>query len=224
MAIPMSDNYFELDAWTKARLGKFTASEIHKLMKSGRSSYFGQGALTYIKSKVAEIITGERTPDASSNAIEYGRSMEPEAFEVFKGLRPDLDPQHFGIAVPQFFPFGDFAGGSPDGVTNDNGIIEIKCPYNSTNHIEHLLLNSSKDLLEVCPEYYYQIQSNLLFSDSSHCYFISYDPRVIDFDFRIKVLKVEKEPDCLIEIAERIKKGAELMTDILTSIGLIKVA
>ena len=52
--------FTELSAWERARLGKFTASEMHKLMKKGRAKdqYFGEGALTYIKSKVAEIIIG----------------------------------------------------------------------------------------------------------------------------------------------------------------------
>lgn len=222
----MEQMFSELIAWEQQRLGKFTSSEIHKLMQSGRSKsdYFGKGAMTYIKSKVAELITGERTPDVSSNAIEYGRSLEPEAFEVFNRERPDLKAVHFGIAVPKFYPFGDFAGGSPDGETCDNGIIEIKCPYNSTNHIEHLLLNSSEDLKDYSPEYYYQVQANMLFTGSDVAYFISYDPRVISYKERIKILRVEPNTDDHNEIAERVTKAAEVMSDILRKIGIIQDA
>jgi hypothetical protein len=221
----MENMFNELSQWEQSRIGRFTASEIHKLMQKGRAKdqYFGTGATTYIKTKVAEIITGERTPDVSSNAIEYGRSLEPEAFEVFNREYPDLKALHYGISVPKFFPYGDFAGGSPDGETNDNGIIEIKCPYNSTNHVEHLLLNTAEDLLSQCPEYYYQVQANMMFSERDRAYFISYDPRIIDYQFRLKVLVVEKDEDVFIEIGERVKRGAELMTELLTRIGLIKV-
>lgn len=216
--------YSELSVWEKQRLGKFTASEIHKLMVKGRSKdqYFGQGALTYIQSKVAEIITGERTPDVSTNAIEYGRSMEPEAFAVFEQLYPEAGAVHFGISVPEFYPFGDFAGGSPDGFADPKAIIEIKCPYNSTNHIAHLLMNSAKDLQSTSDEYYYQVQSNMLFTGKERCYFISYDPRVVQFEQRIKVLIIEANPDVQIEITERINRAAELMSDYMTLIGLIK--
>lgn len=216
--------FSELSVWEQQRLGKFTASEIHKLMKTGRSKekYFGDGATTYIKTKVAEIITGERTPDVSSNAIEYGRSLEPEAFEVFNQLRPELGAVHFGILVPEFYPYGDFAGGSPDGFADPNAIIEIKCPYNSTNHVEALLLETGEDLLEYSPEYYFQVQANMMFTKKDLAYFISYDPRVINFEQRIKVLEVRANTNVHIEIAERIKKAAELMSDYLTKIGVIK--
>jgi hypothetical protein len=225
MEHPSNDTMFtELSAWEKMRLGKFTASEIHKLMVKGRGKdqYFGQGAMTYIKSKVAEIITGERTPDVSSNAIEYGRSMEPEAFEVFNQLRPEAGAIHFGISVPEFYPYGDFAGGSPDGFADPDAIIEIKCPYNSTNHIDHLLLTDETDLLVTCQEYYYQVQANMLFTGKSKAYFISYDPRVIQFEQRIKILELSADADVQIEINERIGKAAELMSDYLTKIGIIK--
>lgn len=216
--------FSDITAWEQERLGKFTSSEIYKLMKSGKGKdkYFADTATTYIKSKLAELITGERTPDVSSNAIEYGRSMEPEAFEVFKRLRPELNPVHFGISVPKFFPFGDFAGGSPDGQTSDNGIIEIKCPYNSTNHIEHLLLETQEDFKEYTPAYYWQVQANILFTGTDKAYFISYDPRVVEFTHRIKVLLITRDITDQIEIENRIFKAAELLSDYLNKLSLIK--
>lgn len=220
----METMFSDITAWEQERLGKFTSSEIHKLMKSGRGKdkYFSDTATTYIKSKLAELITGERTPDVSSNAIEYGRSMEPEAFEVFKRLKPHLNPVHFGITVPKFFPYGDFAGGSPDGETSDNGIIEIKCPYNSTNHIEHLLLETQEDFKEYTPEYYWQVQANMMFTGSDRAYFISYDPRVVDFQNRIKVLVILPDENDQIEINTRINKAAELLSDYLNKLSLLK--
>lgn len=222
----METMFSELSVWEQQRLGKFTASEIHKLMSKGRAKdqYFGRGAMTYIKTKVAEIITGERTPDVSTNAIEYGRSMEPEAFEFFQLMYPDIEAVHFGISVPEFYAFGDFAGGSPDGLTINGlqlGIIEIKCPYNSANHVEHLLLKSAEDLKDYSPEYYYQVQANLLFTEREIAYFISYDPRVINHEQRIKVLEIYPDGTAQKEMEERISRAAELMSDYLTQIGII---
>ena len=211
----------EIIIWEQQRLGKFTSSEIWKLMKPGRAKgeYFGQGAITYIKSRVAELATGERSPDVSSNAIEYGRALEPMAFAAFASAHPELEPLHYGVAVPKFFPFGDFAGGSPDGETINDGIIEIKCPYNSTNHIEHLLLDNQEDLLDLCPEYYWQIQANLLFTERSVAYFISYDPRVVKEESRLKVIEITPNAENQKEIEERIIKAAELMSDLFKKLN-----
>lgn len=209
----------EIEAWEQQRLGKFTSSEIWKLMGNGRvkGNPFSQTAMTYIKTKAAELITGERTPDVNSNAIEYGRSMESEAFEVFNRLLPDLGAVHYGISVPKFYEYGDFAGGSPDGETGlDEAVIEIKCPYNSTNHIVHLLLNDGNDLKAECEDYYWQVQANMLFTGRHKAYFISYDPRVVKFEHRIKVLEVYADEHD--KIKERIDLAAGVLSDILTTI------
>ena len=83
-------------------------------------------------------------------------------------------------------------------------------------------MNSAEDLLNTSDEYYYQVQANMLFTGKKKCYFISYDPRVIQMDQRIKVLLIEANTDVQIEMAERIQKAAEVMSDYLTNIGLIK--
>jgi hypothetical protein len=48
------------NTWEQQRIGKFTSSEIWKLMSSGKKSTFSQTGLTYIRSKAAELITGEK--------------------------------------------------------------------------------------------------------------------------------------------------------------------
>jgi len=206
------------NTWEQQRIGKFTSSEIWKLMSSGKKATFSQTGLTYIRSKAAELITGEKAPDINSNAIEYGRSLEQEAFEYFKMTVKSESAIYYGIENPKFFSFGDFAGGSPDG-EYENAILEIKCPYNSGNHITHLMINSSDELKDECPEYYWQIQANMLFTGKELGFFVSYDPRVIKHEHRIKILCIMAENQELIK--HRIDAAALVLSDILKSIKYI---
>jgi len=61
-----------------------------------------------------------------------------------------------------------------------------------------------------------------MFTKSERAYFISYDPRVVDFQHRIKVLEIAANPDDQIEIHTRINKAAELLSDYLNKLSLLK--
>lgn len=206
----MTYNFLEQHIqWQKLRCGKFTASEIHKLFQKGKKKddYFGQGAMTYIKTKLAELLTGE-VAEFDNNATEWGNSLELEAvleFEKVTGLKVD----YFGKGNPQFINYNDYAGGSPDGLVGEDAIIEIKAPYNSKYHIEHLLLTSGVDLLTEFLDKYCQLQMNLLCTKREKAYFVSYDPRMIDPNLKLKILEVYRDEEMIEEMKERIDEATK---------------
>lgn len=212
----MYNNIFEQTAaWQLERLGKFTASEIYKLFKSGRgkADYFGETAKSYIKSRLAEIITQESCTDLEGiAAIEHGNSYEVEAIAVFEkqtGLKVD----YYGKGNPCFLPlpgFEDWAGGSPDGVTED-AVCEIKCPFNPLHHINHLLIKNGADLLCEKEQYYAQLQFNMLAAGKDKGYFISYDPRPLDYRFRLHVVEVLAHYEWRTELRERLTEAVKLL-------------
>lgn len=205
----MFDNY---ESWMQDRLGKITASEVWKLFEKGRNGdYFGKGANTYIRSKVAEILTLEQVNGGRINgaALEWGNSNEFEAvkrFEKETGLKVDYK----GGASPQFFEIDEFSGGSPDGLTND-AIIEIKCPYNSAEHLMHYQLEDAEELFDYAPEYYWQITMNMLACDKKKGYFISYDPRFADDYLQVKIIELPLNEDRLIMLNERLSEAKKQM-------------
>jgi hypothetical protein len=75
------------------------------------------------------------------------------------------------VIVPGFVdhPTIPMCGGSPDGLVDDDGIIEMKAPTSKT-HIETLLS-------EEC-EHLPQIMGNLACTQRKWCDFVSYDPRL----------------------------------------------
>jgi hypothetical protein len=212
--------------WIMDRCGKITASEIHKIMGKGRSkdAYFGQLAETYMLSKIAEILTLEPINGGRMNtdAMDWGNAHESDAAAAFQQKHPHLNLQYYGVINPKFFEYNQYCGGSPDGVftaaTGDNGIIEIKCPYNSTEHVRHLLITDAASLLDIAPEYYWQMVANMLFTETRIGYFISFDPRMALERLQLHVVPIEPIDGHIDLLKERI---AEASKWILTNVNIL---
>lgn len=204
--------------WQMLRLGRFTSSEIHKLMTdpTAAAKKLGEnlsvGAKTYVLQKAAERITGEPSGDVYSRAIEWGKENEPFARQL---LESSLGVKY---EVPGFIPYGDYAGGSLDGLCAD-GICEIKCPANPENHLRNLMLKDSSDLFNLHPDYWWQIQSNLLFSEMDLGLFASFDPRYND-DLRLKIIEVKSDTEA--QTALKIKLDLAI-TELKRIIDLITI-
>lgn len=197
--------------WQVERLGKFTSSKIGELMSKGRGKgqEWGQMAMSYIYTKIAEKMTGVPHYIPETRAMEWGNDHEAEAIEKYNELTGN-DATPMGKV---FVKFNDNCGGSPDGFVDDDGLIEVKCPYNSANHIETFIERIIKK------EYLYQCQGNMLFSNRQWCDFISYDPRMPK-DMQIVIIRVERDDEVCDAIAERIQQAAEKIIEIQEKTGI----
>ena len=216
----MGDLFEKQAEWLQMRCGKLTASDIWKLMEKGRGSeYFGKGAKTYIKQKVAEILTLEIVNGGRSNmvAMEWGSAHEFEAVQRFE-KETGLSVEYYGGANPKFFELDEFSGGSPDGLTTD-AIIEVKCPFNSGEHISHLELEDYQSLKDYAPEYYWQMTMNMLVCDKQKGWFISYDNRFADENLQIKIIEVRRDDEDIKLLKERINEAEKQMN---TTIGILR--
>jgi hypothetical protein len=214
-------NYFENSSWKEQRLGKFTSSEISKLLKGGRKKdqLFGLTALSYINEKIAEIITGE-SKVVEGKALEWGAANESDGINLFQQIHHE-GIEYFGVANPQFFPFTSIAGGSPDGLT-ETAVIEVKCPYNSANHVEFLLAAKGSDhntwLAENREDYYAQVQMNMLCTGRAKAYLISYDPRAINHYHRIAVLEIDIDKSLQDDLVIRLSEAKNIVKQALSTL------
>jgi hypothetical protein len=208
--------------WKQERIGKFTSSEIHKILQKGRAKdkYFGDGAMTYIQMKAAELLTNlPAGPDISGlAAIEWGNAQEPDAVAAFEA-RYNLKVEYFGKANPFFFHYSEYAGGSPDGMISADAGLEIKAPYNSAEHISHLLIKDAAELYAEIPKYYWQCMANMLFTGAKHWYFVSYDPRFAIAEFQLKVIEIPYNEAHLKELAERITRAETELTNMVRTLA-----
>jgi len=180
-------------AWFNARVGKFTASEIYKLMtqpqtKAARENgELSETTKTYIMGKVAEEMAGvEQT--TNSAATDWGVDHEAEACNLYAEM---MDSRVDSVG---FIPYGDHAGGSPDGICSRFGVIEIKCPYNFENHVQNLLIADEDDLFKQRKPYWWQLQMNMIVSGKEEGMFISYDPRM-DGKNKLAIIPVHLQSD-----------------------------
>lgn len=204
------------DAWFAARLGKFTASKAYLLMQNGRNKadIFSKSAETYILQTVAEIITDLPPIQVSAPALQWGRDYENSARELLQ----DRTGQKFETGY--CYEIEELCFGSPDG-ENANALAEIKCPYSQSGHIENLLLEDWKELAAKCPDYYWQMQMNLMLSGRETCYFVSYDPRM-KIAQRLRIMEVPAWPPNIEMLLERLEKANKLKDEFLKRIAKIK--
>jgi hypothetical protein len=207
--------------WKSERLGKFSASEIGKLMVKGRSKdqYFGDGAITYIESRAAEIFNQLPVTDLEGmKAIEWGNQYEAEAAALF-AERISVPIEYYGKANPNFYPYEpvkQWAGGSPDGIIPQlQSVFEIKCPEISTHHIKYWRMKEGEDLKDVKPLYYAQLQFNMMCTGFKNGYFVSYDPRPLSPEVRLKVLSVPYDNAYCAELDGRLRKAVVMLREII---------
>lgn len=201
---------------------EMTEAELKARPKTGKGSAtkrievygsLSDAAETYIKEKVAETVTGIKKDVGYAYPLVYGKEMEPNAVEYFQ--------QKKGIECEQigFIAFGDHAGGSPDRKTPD-GILEVKCPYSIEMQIDYLMLTDQWDLKRMKPEYFWQCQSNLLFTGANVCHFITYDPRYPE-SHRLTHMTIKPDEDAFTAITEKIAAAVKRKLETLQQINFV---
>lgn len=99
------ENKQRSENWHNERLGKFTASEIHKLLGKQGLGLTGE---TYCFEKACEIVFGiDEEENFISSDMQRGINLEPLAFDKFKELK-ELD--FIEVKEAYFFPLGENAG------------------------------------------------------------------------------------------------------------------
>jgi len=153
--------------WLQARVGHCTASRFKDVMAKIKS---GEAAARrdYRIELVTERLTGRSIEKWQSAAMRYGSETEALARMAYEA--------HYGEKVVQvgFVPHPDitWCGASPDGLAGDDGAIEVKCPFNSSIHVETLLAAQMPE------EHMPQVQGVMWVTARKWCDFISFDPRM----------------------------------------------
>jgi putative phage-type endonuclease len=150
--------------WFDARKGRFTASEIHKLLGVRG---LGQTGESYIFEKATEEVFGlDEDDNFTSFDMQRGVTLEPLAFRKFKEIK-EFD--FIEVQETSFFPYGSDAGASPDGLVGNNAILEIKCPR-PTKFFN--LVAKGYDAID--KEYIAQMQMQMMCTNSEKAYFFNY--------------------------------------------------
>jgi putative phage-type endonuclease len=168
------------DEWFKARLGKVTASKISDVLAKIRS---GEAAVrrNYKMQLATERLTGQKTDSYINQAMQDGIDREDTAREIFEIVR-DIKVEQVGFID---HPTIKMSGASPDGLLPDNGVLEIKCPVETT-HTTNLLER------KLPTRYTSQVQWQMACTGAEYANFVSYNP---NFEPKLQLIYVEVERD-----------------------------
>ncbi|WP_430875798.1 lambda exonuclease family protein [Gilliamella sp. G0441] len=169
MATLLNEVEQRTDEWFKIRLGKVTASRISDVMAKTKSGY-AASRQNYMAQLICERLTETPAESYTNTAMQRGTELEPTARELYVLNQFDAIVTEVGF-IPH--PAIENAGASPDGLVNDDGLIEIKCP-NTWTHLEFI------QSLKPKREYILQMQWQMICTGRKWCDFVSYDNRLPD--------------------------------------------
>jgi hypothetical protein len=162
--------------WWRLRCGIPTASAADRILTpTGKVS-------AQAKKYVAELIADRccLSPNFFSDRpqtrdMANGTNMEPEARRWYAMERPNSRIQQVGFCVSEDGRFGC----SPDGLVDEDGVVELKCPKLSTQ-VEYL----QEGILP--PEYVPQCNMHLIVTGRKYVEFVSYAPGLPGFIVKLE--------------------------------------
>jgi putative phage-type endonuclease len=173
--------------WFAERLGKVTASCIHKVMARTKTGY-GADRTNYHAQLVTERLTGVAADGYSNAAMQWGTETEPQARAMY-AFQEGVEVIEAGF-VPH--PTIVTSGASPDGLIGEEGLVEIKCP-NSATHIATLTG------APIDRKYLLQMQWQMACCERLYCDFASFDPR-LPLEMQLHVTRVVRDDALIREI------------------------
>ncbi|XP_074040945.1 uncharacterized protein [Leptinotarsa decemlineata] len=158
--------------WMEERQKRITASNFGKIckMKSNTRTINTIKELLYKKFK-------------GNKATEYGKLNESFAIEYFES-KHNVKVRKSGFFIDKTFYF---LGANPDGLVNNDAIVEIKCPFNikdmsqeeriRTNKIKFGKVENHTFVLNRKHNYYFQVQGQLAITKREKCFFVVWSPK-----------------------------------------------
>jgi hypothetical protein len=197
--------------WFTQRMGKITSSTIYNLMVEPKlKSEAGNLAATtkdYLTSKLAERLTGVQR-EFTSNATNHGLELENEAIKFYEGKTGTTVKSGGYIEM-----INGLYGGTPDGLIEGGGIIQVKCPYNYTNHIFNGLIEGQEYFKKNYKQYYWQCQSVMMITESEFCDFVSYCPEIAD-NLKMFIFRIEANIEDMQLLLSKINQAGEYMNNL----------
>jgi len=196
-----------IESWKQERYGKFTASEIVKILGVRG---LGETGKNYAIDKAIEALYGEFEENYISYDMQNGIDTEPLAFAKFQDIK-SLD--FLEVTNCGYFSNCEHSGASPDGLVSDDAILEIKCPKSST-FFKLVATN------EVDPKYYAQMQMQMLSTNRNKAYFFNYLVHE-GTEYHHEII-VERDEVMIEKIKERLQEVIEIKNDYIKKIKLNK--
>ena len=186
--------------WHALKIGKLSASRVADMLatvKTGESA-----SRKNLKADlIVERLTNQKTESFTSGAMNRGIETEPQARAAYEVKTGNFVDQIAFVDHPTI----DMFGCSPDGLVDDDGLIEIKCP-NSATHLEYL------ETQTIPKKYITQMQTQLCVTGRKWCDFVSFDPRLPE-PLNLLIIRVDRDDEYISMIEQEAIKFLQEVQD-----------
>ena len=181
-----------------------TASSFPLLMKNDKKGTGpAQTAMAVIERHAIEML-GVKYEEIELVPCIWGIENESNAFIAYEKSTLSRPKK----ALFKISPTLSYVGGTMDGLVGSNGGIEIKCPYNPTNHIK---------ITEQIKNYFYQIQGYIWIYELDWIDFVSYDPRY-PAEYCLCIKRMERDDKIIKSLEERCEIAHNLALKIVDEV------
>lgn len=186
------------EEWFNQRLGKFTSSNIHKLMGI---KGLGDTGKTYCFELAVDIVQGI---DLSDNFVSYdmqrGIDLEPFAFQKFTEL---MEVDFIKVESTGFIELNDYTGSSPDGLVGIDETLEIKCLKR-----DNFFKIVAEDYEGIKKEHFLQMQHQLYCTDRKVANYFNF--YIHNGEPLWHLIKVPRDDETIEKMEGRIEQAKEI--------------
>lgn len=199
----MFDQLQRTTNWHEQRRGRITGSQAGALLGLSPHQTQAQAIRAWVRHA-----KGAESEILDNPAFSYGRRHERAAQLALM--------RHASITIDDcgFLTYEDWLGASPDGLTDDGGVAETKCPFSW-----RALVTPEPKPLRNLPHYYSQVQLEILCAGATHAHFAQYRPPIGDplqADYEPEFLhyeRVEIDPEWRAHYLPELRRIWEMLQD-----------
>ena len=160
------------DEWFEQRRTRLTSSDVDAVL--GRNKYSSRESILFKKCGLSEPFDG-------NVATRHGQKYEDEAINLYCELKKKKS-YSFGL-LPH--PTIKWLGGSPDDITHDGIVIEVKCP-----------LYRKIKYGSIPEQYVSQVKMNMEIANLDKAVFIEYVPDCISNtgEYELNIVELDRDP------------------------------
>jgi len=183
--------------WFEARAGMITGSRV-KAIAAGCTS---QTAKNLISTLRWERRNGICAPTYSTPAMERGTALEGDARAAYE-IDQLVVVDEVGFIVHPEYPF---IGISPDGLVGSDGLVEIKCPAETSAHLHQQHIDAEY----YAKAYAHQVNLQLAVTGRQWCDVVSYYP--IDIKKPLAIVRVERNEKAIAKLIDACVQAEKLI-------------
>lgn len=179
------------DEWRMARVGSLGASRLQEAIARTKTGY-GASRANLMAELICERLTGTPAEKFVTQAMQFGTEMEPEARAAYTFYTGKEVVQVGLIRHPKI----EQSHASPDGLIDDDGLIEIKVPQPAA-HLETLLGQ------KIPERYVTQMLWQMAVTGRSYCDYVSYSPAFPE-NMRLFIKRLPRDDKRIVELESEI--------------------